>query len=236
MNVALILAGGSGKRTEQDVPKQFINICDKPIIIYTLEAFEKHPDIDAILVTCLEGWQEILSAYARQYGITKLKWVITGGENGQTSTRNGIYALRDVCGKEDIVLIHDAIRPMVTQEIISDCIAQCKRYGSGLSAIRCQETIVRTDDGMKGNKGIDRSEVMRVQTPQAYLYKKALRAHEEALRRGITDSVYMNTMMLELGEEVYFSIGSNKNIKITTLDDIDMFKALYMTKRDNWMK
>ena len=236
MNVALILAGGSGARTEQSVPKQFLSIYDKPIIIYTLEAFERHPEVDAIIVSCLSGWKEVLASYARAYEITKLKWIVDGGENGQASAREGLLALEKECKEEDVVLIHDAVRPMISGEIISDAIRKARIYGSGLSAVRCQETIMRTDDGESGRDGIDRKDIMRVQTPQAYRYGKALWAHKEALKRGITNAVYTNTLMLELGEELHFSYGSNKNIKITTLEDIDMFKAMYSTRRDTWLK
>ncbi|MBO5032906.1 MAG: 2-C-methyl-D-erythritol 4-phosphate cytidylyltransferase [Lachnospiraceae bacterium] len=236
MNVALILAGGSGSRTEQSVPKQFISIYEKPIIIYTLEAFEKHPDVDAMIVSCISGWHDVLKGYARAAGITKLRWVVNGGENGQSSARIALLALENICTSEDIVIIHDAVRPMISQDIITDCIAKAKEFGSGLSAVRCQETIMRTSDGETGHIGIDRNDIMRVQTPQAYKYGKALWAHKEALNRGITNAVYTNTLMMELGEELHFSLGSNKNIKITTLEDIDMFKALYVTKRDSWLK
>ena len=236
MNVALILAGGSGKRTEQDVPKQFMNVYDKPIIIYTLEAFQKHPDIDGIIVSCLEGWEEILRAYAKEYGISKLKWVVAGGENGQASARKALFALRDICGEGDVVIIHDAVRPMVSGDIISDCMVTCKRYGNGLSAIRCQETIVQTEDGISGDVNIHRDNIMRVMTPQAYFYDKALWAHTTALEKGITNAVYTNTLMLDLGERVYFSKGSAKNIKITTIEDVEIFKALYVTEKESWMK
>lgn len=236
MNVALILAGGSGTRTEQSVPKQFLSVYEKPIIIYTLEAFEKHPEIDAIIVSCIDGWQDVLEGYARAAGIQKLKWIIEGGDNGQSSARKALLVLEDTCKEEDIVIIHDAVRPMITEEIITDCIEKAKEYGSGLSAVRCQETIMRTNDGELGFDGIDRKDIMRVQTPQAYKYGKALWAHREALNRGITNAVYTNTLMLELGEELHFSFGSNKNIKITTLEDVDMFKAMYVTKRDSWLK
>lgn len=236
MNIALILAGGSGKRTEQDIPKQFMNVYDKPIIIYTLEAFQKHPDIDGIIVSCLEGWEEILRAYAREYGIDKLKWIVAGGENGQSSARKALEALEDVCNAEDMVIIHDAVRPMVSGDIISDCIVTCRCHGNGLSAIRCQETIVQTNDGICGNVNIHRDDIMRVMTPQAYRYDKALWAHKAALERGITNAVYTNTLMLDLGEKVYFSKGSTKNIKITTVEDVEMFKALYVTEKDGWMK
>ena len=236
MNIALILAGGSGKRTEQDIPKQFMNVYDKPVILYTLEAFQKHPDIDGIIVSCLEGWEEILSAYAREYGIDKLKWVVSGGENGQASARKALLALEDTCKEDDIVIIHDAVRPMLSSDIISDCIVTCKRYGNGLSAIRCQETIVQTADGISGNVNIHRDDIMRVMTPQAYRYGKAVWAHKTALERGITNAVYTNTLMLDLGERVYFSKGSAKNIKITTAEDVETFKALYVTEKEGWMK
>lgn len=236
MNIAVILAGGSGKRTEQDVPKQFINVYDKPIIIYTLEAFQRHPGIDGIIVSCLEGWGEILKAYAREYGITKLKWVINGGEDGQESTQKAICELKNVCKAGDVVMVHDAVRPFVSSEIISDCIATCQRYGNGLSAIRFQaETIVRSGDGISGNEIIDRKDIMRVMTPQAYYYEKALWVLEEAKRRGIT-AVYINVLMAKLGEKLYFSKGSTKNIKLTTAEDIDIFKALYSAEREDWIK
>jgi len=236
MNIALILAGGCGSRTEQDIPKQFMNIYDKPLIIYTLENFERHPDIDGIVVVCLDGWHEVLKAYARQYGITKLKHVISGGEDGQKSTQKGIESLKDICTEDDVVMVHDAIRPFITEEVITDAITKCKQKGSGLSAVRCQETIVRTDDGISGNEGIARAEIMRVQTPQAYKYGKALWAYEEADRQGITGEVYINTLMLRLGETVYFSKGTEKNVKITTIDDLEVFKALLNMEREDWIK
>ena len=113
MNIALIIAGGKGQRMKQEVPKQFLNVNDKPVIIYTLEAFQKHPDISEIGVVCIDGWQQILTAYAKQYGISKLKWIVPGGENGQGSIRNGVFEAEKHYNEDDIVLIHDAIRPMV---------------------------------------------------------------------------------------------------------------------------
>ncbi|MBO5474581.1 MAG: 2-C-methyl-D-erythritol 4-phosphate cytidylyltransferase [Lachnospiraceae bacterium] len=236
MNTALLLAGGSGTRTEQDVPKQFFNVYEKPIIIYTLEAFQRHPDIDGIIVSCLDGWHEILRAYAKEAGITKLRWIVSGGENGQASARNALRELKNVCKEDDIIIIHDAIRPMVSADIISDCIVKCRQYGSGLAAMRCQETIIETQDGIRGNKGISRNDIMRVQTPQAYRYGSVMRAHEQALQQGITNAVYTNTLMLELGETLYFSKGSEKNIKITTMEDVEIFKALYKMEKEDWVK
>lgn len=236
MNIALVLAGGQGNRTAQDIPKQFMNVYDKPLIIYTLENFERHPEIDGIVVVCLDGWHEVLKAYARQYNITKLKWVVSGGKDGQESTRCGVEALKDVCTEEDVILVHDAIRPFITPEVITDAITKCKQKGSGLSAVRCQETIVRTDDGISGAEGIARQEIMRVQTPQAYKFGKALWAYEEAAKRGIEGEVYINTLMLRLGERVFFSKGTDKNVKITTVDDLEVFKALLNMEREDWIK
>ena len=119
-NVALIIAGGSGNRMHQDIPKQFITVNERPVIVYTLEPFEKHPEIDAIAVVCIEGWEQVLWAYARQFNITKLQYVVPGGKNGQASIRNGVYELEKHFKPEDLVLIHDAIRPMVSAEIISE--------------------------------------------------------------------------------------------------------------------
>lgn len=236
MNVAVILAGGSGTRTEQDIPKQFFNVFEKPIILYTLRAFQKHSDIDAVIVSCLPGWQEILWAYAREEQITKLRWVVEGGENGQASARIALETLQETCREDDIVIIHDAVRPMVSTEIISDCIAKAHIHGSGLAAVRIQETIVSTRDGIKGENNISRDNIMRVQTPQAYRYGTVFRAHKEAVKRGMMNSVYTNTLLLELGETLYFSKGSAKNIKITTMEDVDIFKALYVMDKEDWMK
>lgn len=236
MNIALILAGGYGSRTAQDIPKQFINVYDKPLIIYTLENFERHLEIDGIAVVCLEGWHDVLRAYARQYKIKKLKWIINGGNDGQESTGKGIEALKDICSESDIIMVHDAIRPFIPSEVISDGIRKCMEKGSGLSAVRCQETIVRTKDGISGSENIDRKEVMRVQTPQAYRYGKALWAYEEAGRQGIKGEVYINTLMLRLGEKLYFSKGTEKNVKVTTVDDLEVFKALLKMEREDWIK
>lgn len=238
MNIALLIAGGKGTRMNQDIPKQFLNINDKPVIVYTLKAFQKHPQIDAVLVVCIDGWQEILWAYARQYHITKLKWVVNAGENGMLSIRNGIMELKKHCGNEDIILIHDAIRPNVSQEIISGCIAQCRIKGSAVASVPCAEAMLlkREEDDENAEQLVNRDMLVRAQTPQAFPLKKLLWAHEEAIKRGIVNSVATCTLMIELGEKVYFSMGSEKNIKITTTDDIEIFKALLMAKKDEWLK
>ena len=137
MNIALIIAGGSGNRMGQDIPKQFIHVNNCPIIVYTMLAFQKHPDISAIAVVCLGGWETVLASYAHQYNVTKLRWVFPGGASGQESIRNGIYGLRNNDVKNnDLVLIHDAVRPLVSQSIISSNIATCQHYGYAITAAR----------------------------------------------------------------------------------------------------
>lgn len=238
MNIAVIIAGGSGKRTGQDIPKQFININDKPIIIYTLEGFEKHPDIDAIEVVCIDGWHEILKAYAKQYNITKLKWITNGGASGQESIRNGIRNLKGVCSDDDTIIIHDGIRPMIDEEVLSDVIVKCRQYGNGVTSLPYNEQIFVKKDEMSTTQYIPRDTLRRVQTPQAYKFGKLVWAYEKAFKEniGIGSSSYTNTMMVDLGETLYFAKGSDKNIKITTADDFEIFKALLAVKKSSWMK
>jgi 2-C-methyl-D-erythritol 4-phosphate cytidylyltransferase len=236
MNIALIIAGGTGKRTQQEIPKQFINVYDKPILIYTLEGFQNHPDINAIEVVCLEGWYEILVAYARQFNISKLKWTINGGETGQESIRNGVNNLYKNGNIDDIIVIHDGIRPLIDKAVVSDCIAVCKKYGNAVSSLPYNEQIFKTTDGLTTNEYIPRETLRRVQTPQAYKLGNLYQAYQKAFdeKIGIYGSSYTNTMMVELGETLHFAAGSDKNIKITTLDDIELFKALlYSDKKSS---
>ncbi|SDA69580.1 2-C-methyl-D-erythritol 4-phosphate cytidylyltransferase [Butyrivibrio sp. INlla18] len=234
--IALIIAGGTGARMHQDIPKQFLTVNEKPVIVYTLEAFQNHPEIDSIAVVCVEGWEQMLSAYARQFNITKLKHIVPGGENGQGSIRNGVYELEKSFDKDDIVLIHDAIRPMVSAEIISDCIMKTKQYGNAITAIPCAEAMLTTEDGASSEETYSRDKLKRTQTPQGFKLGEICELHREALKKGITGSVASCTLMIEMGKKVFFSEGSEKNIKLTTVDDIDIFKALLISKRSEWLK
>ena len=238
MNVAIIIAGGSGKRMGQDIPKQFINVYDKPVLIYTLESFERHPKIDAIEVVCLEGWHDVLLAYAKQFNITKLKWVVAGGTTGQESIRNGVYNLEGKCAKDDTIIIHDGIRPLVDEIVLTDVILKCQQYGNAVTSLPYNEQIFVIDDEISTTKYIPRETLRRVSTPQAYKFNKLDWAYHEAYEKeiGIYGSAYTNTMMVELGERLYFASGSDKNIKLTTKDDIALFKALLSTEKGDWLK
>lgn len=227
MNIALIIAGGSGKRMHQDIPKQFINVYDKPIIVYTMEAFQKHPQIDIIEIVCINGWQEVLWAYAKQFNITKLKYVVEGGKTAQESIRNGVYYLESRCSDNDIIIIHDGIRPLVDADILSDVIVKCQQYGNAVTSLPYNEQIFVADNEQSTIKYIPRDSLRRVSTPQAYKYGKLNWAYHEAFEKeiGIYGSSYTNTMMVELGERLYFAAGSDRNIKLTTQNDLDLFKG-----------
>ena len=235
-HVALLIAGGAGNRMHQDIPKQFITVNERPVIVYTLEAFERHPEIDAIAVVCIGDWEQILWAYARQFNITKLKYVVPGGKNGQESIRNGVMELEKHFDPEDLVLIHDAIRPMVSQEIISDNIRVAEEHGNAITVIPCAEAMLQTEDGEVSSGSYPRDRLKRTQTPQAFHIGQICDLHRRALAAGITNSVASCTLMIEMGEQVYFSAGSEKNVKLTTVEDLDIFRALLTARRSDWLK
>ena len=226
MNTAIILAGGTGQRVGGDIPKQFLTVDDIPILAYTLSVFQNNQDIDQIVVVCVKDWENEVFRYRDEYGISKLVRVIPGGTNSMGSISNGVMGIADLMGDNDIAVIHDSVRPLITSEIISDCIRVADINGNGCASIPMQETIVKTDDRISGKINIDRSNIMRVQTPQAYRYGLLKGLYTKAAEKGITDSVYTNTLMLELGGTIYFSKGSTINIKITTPDDLKLFKSL----------
>lgn len=234
--IAILTAAGTGTRTHQDIPKQFLHVENKPIIIYTLEAFQKHPSIDEICVVILEGWEQIIWAYAKQFNITKLKYVVNGGATGQESIYNGVEAVKKDHSYDDIVMIHDGNRPMVSAEIITDSLVKQKQYGSAVAAIPCTEVVFVSKDGKSSAKSVRREELWRTQTPHTYLLGDVYNAHQEAKAKGITNMAATCSLMEALGRKSYFSKGSEKNLKITTVDDIEIFKALLAAKKDDWMK
>lgn len=238
MATAIIMAGGAGARMGQDIPKQFINVYDKPVLLYTLESFQRHPMIDAIEVVCLEGWKDILWAYAKQFNIDKLKWVVSGGETGQESIRNGVFNLEGKVSPEEIVVIHDGIRPLVDDMVLTDVIRKALQYGNAVTALPYNEQIFVIDDDISTVKFIPRETIRRVATPQAYRFDLLDEKYHEAFERqvGIAGSHYTNTMMVELGVRLYFAAGSDKNIKLTTKDDLELFKAYLKAEKDNWLK
>ena len=236
MVIALLTAAGSGSRMHQDIPKQFLHVDNKPIILYTMEAFQRNPQIDAIVVVTLSTWTDFIWTYAKQFNITKLKWVVCGGETGQESILNGLKELEKECQPDDIVMVHDGNRPLVSDDIIADSLSVFKKNGSAVAAIPCVEAVFKSADGHSSNISIPREELFRTQTPHTYTLGKLLWAHEEAQKRGITNTAASCTLMQALGETIYLSRGSEKNFKLTTLEDMDIFRAFLHDTSKTWLK
>ena len=229
MNVAIIIAGGVGSRMGQEIPKQFINVGDKPVIAYTLEAFQEHPLVDAIEVVCLDGWEQALRAYARQYKVDKLRWVVKGGTSGQESIRNGVYNLEGELAEDDICIIHDGVRPMLDAEVITDVVRVAEERGNAVTSMPYNEQIFLVDEENFGTttQYIPRETLRRVSTPQAYRFGLLDSKYHEAFEKGvgIDGSNYTNTMMVQLGVRLNFAAGSDRNIKLTTPENLEFFRA-----------
>ncbi len=239
MNIALLTAGGSGNRMGQDIPKQFMTIDGKPVIIYTLEAFQYHPEIDAMAVVCLHGWDVVLQAYANQFNITKLKWIFEGADSNQESIHNGILGLKDAgCTDDDIILVQDGVRPLVSKDIISNNIKTCIKYGYAVTGLTCKEAIMeRVHDTIKAID-IPRERLVRTQTPHTYRLGTLLKAHKEAKEKGIVNTVASCTLIASLGmKDQHFVEGNERNgLKLTLPQDVELFKALIHTDKEMWMK
>jgi 2-C-methyl-D-erythritol 4-phosphate cytidylyltransferase len=181
-------------------------------LIYTLEGFQNHPDIHAIELICLGGWQEVVTAYAHQFDISKLKWITAGGDTSQESIRNGVYDLYSHAEPNDIVIIHDVIRLIIDTAVVSDCISVCKEQGNAVTSLPYNEQIFKTTDGLTTTEYIPRETLRRVQTPQAYTLEKLYQSYKKAFEEkiGIYGSSYTNTMMVEMGEILgYQLVGTN---------------------------
>jgi 2-C-methyl-D-erythritol 4-phosphate cytidylyltransferase len=219
-NIALIIAGGVGARMNQDIPKQFLNVYDKPVIVYTMEAFQKHPEIDGIEVVCLDGWHDVLRAYAKQFGIAKLENVVSGGKNGQDSIRNGLY---DIVNRhnddDDIVLIHDGVRPFVTEDILNHSIETAVEMGSCVAGVPAKDTIKVCNGENIAVATPDRSTLWQIQTPQTFRKDLIMQAYQKAKAEGFvgTDDASLAEYS---GCPVKVIMGSYRNIKITTKEDL----------------
>ncbi len=239
MNIALITAGGVGNRMGQDIPKQFMPIDNIPVIIYTLKAFQSHPEIDFIAVVCLEGWEVVLQSYANQFNITKLKWIFKGGETNQASIENGIKGLfENGCKDEDIILVHDGVRPLISERIISENIATCKKFGYAVTGLVCKEAIMKKENDCVEKIDIPREFLVRTQTPHTYHFKTLIDAYKTADSKNIKNTVAPCMLFAELGERGQHLVkGSEKNgLKLTQTEDIELFKALKHTEKDGWLK
>ena len=239
MNIALLTAGGTGNRMGQDIPKQFMPIDNKPVIIYTMESFQNHPEIDAICVICLKGWNVVLQSYANQYNITKLKWIFDGGESNQDSIYNGLVGIKEAgCSDNDIVLIQDGVRPLVSQEIISNNISTCEKYGYAVTGLICKEAIMEKVDDKAHDIDIPRERLVRTQTPHTYKLGILWEAHRKAKEMGVKNTVASCTLMAAIGiNDQHLVEGSEMNgLKLTRPQDVELFKALLHSQGESWMK
>ena len=234
MNVVLVFAGGTGQRMRNTAcPKQFLELYGKPIIIYTLEIFQNHPQIDAIVVPCVEGWHDHLRQLAEKYGITKLLKIVPGGRTSQESKLSALWALKDVCKPDDIVLMHDAVRPLITAKVIDDNLESVKKFGNAITVDPFTETGIISEDGNTVEATIERRKLYIAKAPQTFYYKDVLEAHEAAQTMPDTTTIDTCTIMTALGKQLYFVPCDCSNIKITTPEDYYIFKALYDLRERN---
>lgn len=233
-NYVILLAGGIGKRMQSEIPKQFIKVKDKPIVVYTIEKFQKNDQVEGIVVVCIREWIEQLWELLDEYKLTKVRWVIDGGDTGHDSIRNGIFFLRDKIKPEDFVIIHDAVRPVLPQKAIDAVIQVAQENGNASSSIACHPPIVYTDDFKSGIKDIDREHVMLTASPQAYRYSLALECYEKAEKENKHQFTFTSSLLIHYGHRVYFAEGTTGNIKITKQEDLALFEALLSIPEDKF--
>lgn len=230
MNLALIIAGGCGERMGCTPPKQFIKIAGHPVLAYTLKKFQDHHAIDAICVVALAGWESYVREIAETYNLTKLRHITTGGKTGQESIFNGLAELQKHYAPTDFVLIHDAVRPIIPDGIIDDAIKTATKYGNAVSATPCFEALTQNN----GTEFITHQNLYRAQAPQCFELGKILDTHNRAQKQNITNSITSATLMMQMGEQIFFCRGSNKNIKLTTPEDFEIFQAILNNEPDEY--
>lgn len=226
------MAGGVGKRVGADIPKQFIEVLGKPIIAYTMQAFQKNPDIDGIELVCVQGFEEHLRKIAEESGISKLIKIVEGGKDYEHSIMNGVKGFDGIAKSDDIIQIHWAASPFVSQEIISDNIRVCKEKGNAMSA--CKPFILYgTNDGDCAENVIDRDGFMMLSAPQAFIYKNIVEMYRLAEEKNIFAYIEPHTtnVMAELKIPIYFSVGNQTNIKITTKEDVKLFEGFVLANK-----
>lgn len=239
MNIALITAAGVGNRMGQDVPKQFMTINECPVIIYTLKAFQQNDLIDSIAVVCLKGWEIILQAYAKQFNISKLKWVFEGGSSGPVSICNGLNGLKESGVPDDsVIIVHDGVRPLISDKIICDNIETCKKYGYAVTGLKCKEVIMKLDGECVKKIQYKRSELIRTQTPHTYLFKNLMDIYQKATEDDLKDSVATCDLCERvINADQHWVVGSEKNgLKLTNIEDVELFKAMIALPEDLILK
>lgn len=225
-NYVVLLAGGVGKRMGTSIPKQFLEVNGKPIIVYSIENFQRNDKIDSIVVVCIKDWIEKVNELIEKYNLTKVRWVIEGGDTGHDSIRNGVFFLKNKVEPDDFIIVHDAVRPILPQKAIDEVIRVAHEKGNASSSIACHPPIVYTEDFESGITDVDREHVMLTASPQAFKYSLALKCYEQAEKENFHNSTFTSSLLIHFGERVYFAKGTTNNIKITQKEDLALFKAL----------
>lgn len=234
MNIGVIFAGGVGSRmNSKDKPKQFLEIFNKPIIVHTLEYFQDNSNIDAIVVSCVDGWIDYLEGLIYKYRLEKVVQIVPGGSTGQLSIYNGLCAAKEIAGDEEaIVLIHDGVRPLINSQLITDNIESVKKYGSCITAGIVKETIVVIDEDSIIEQVPSRAKSRVAKAPQSFWLNDIYNAHQEAIEEGIIDMIDSCTLMQHYGYKMYMIDGPYENIKITTPDDFFTMRAILETREN----
>ena len=231
-NYVILLAGGVGKRMNSEIPKQFMKIEGKPIIVYSIENFQRYEQVEKIVVVCLKDWVGYLQDLIQKYSLTKVQWIVEGGNTGHDSIRNGVFFLKDKIDPSDYIIVHDAVRPVLPKKAIDEVIRVAHEKGNASSSIACHPPIVYTEDFKSGIADIDREHVMLTASPQAYKYELALRCYEKAEQDNKHNFTFTSSLLIHYGERVYFAKGTTSNIKITRKEDLALFCALLNVPED----
>lgn len=236
MNYALIFAGGTGQRMNSGTrPKQFLELHGKPIIIHTIEHFEEHPQVDGIVVVCLESWIGYLKKCLKKFGISKVNWIVPGGDTGQHSIRNGLNALwedPDV-PRDAVVLIHDGVRPLINEELITNNIASALAHGNGITVTPAIETIIGINEKGEVANIFDRSSCRLARAPQTFILRDIVAAHRRADAEGKLNMIDSAMLMSHYGAVLHIVDGPAENIKITTPSDFYTFRAIFEAKENS---
>ncbi len=225
-NYVILLAGGVGKRMQSEIPKQFLEVEGKPIIVYTIENFQRNDQIEKIVVVCVKDWIDHLRNLVQKYSLTKVEWITEGGNTGHDSIRNGVFFLKDKIEPDDYIIVHDAVRPVLPQKAIDEVIRVAHENGNASSSIACHPPIVYTEDFKSGIKDVDREHVMLTASPQMFRYGLALKCYENAEQENKHNFTFTSSLLIHYGERVYFAKGTTSNIKVTQKEDLALFGAL----------
>ena len=236
MITAMILAGGVGSRVGAERPKQFVEVCGKPILAYTIEIYQKNPQVEAIEIVCHADWIDYLKEMIENYDLSKVKWITHGGETFQKSVINGMEYLKDKLDVDDIVMIHYGAAPFSSQQIVTDGIKVCQEHGMSVSCTPCFQLMGSDDGNGESKRWINRDKQVQICCPQSFKYDYLADIYKRAEEKGLLETVEPHTtsLMYALGDTIYQSYGNQTNIKITTKEDLELFEGyvLLQEKRE----